>query len=209
MFIEVLTGRLVGAGQGFVVVGLLLALAPGHDGGDLQHRVDRIRAWFADKRTRPRWRFAGGIALVALAAVSSTMPGHGRATTPCSARLGSLLYVGIVVCLRAAGLLVTDHSITQLHKRQLVGVFAALVARRSCSPDRSRSAWLPVHTDEPSANPTNQGCNGYIELCAQPLEPGRLAGQSQLDVVERPTTSSAPSTPSPSPSNSTPAPASS
>ena len=25
------------------------------------------------------------------------------------------------------------------------------------------------NTDEPRANPTNQGCNGYIELCAQPL----------------------------------------
>ena len=38
-----------------------------------------------------------------------------------------MLYVGIVVCLRATGLLVTDHSIKPLHKREVVGVFAAMV----------------------------------------------------------------------------------
>ena len=41
-----------------------------------------------------------------------------RRGAPCSS-----LYVGIVICLRAAGLLVTDHSIPRLHKRQVVGVF--------------------------------------------------------------------------------------
>ena len=66
-FIEVLVGRLVGAGQAFLVVGILLALAPGHDGGDLHDRVARAQAWVAEKRTRPRWRFAGGLALMVVA----------------------------------------------------------------------------------------------------------------------------------------------
>ena len=47
-FIQVLVGRLLGAGLLFVAVGLLLALAPGHDGGDLRDRVDRMRAWIAE-----------------------------------------------------------------------------------------------------------------------------------------------------------------
>src|SRR3954452_22032979 len=47
-FIEVLVGRLVGAGVAFLVFGILLALAPGHDGGDLRDRVTRVRAWFAE-----------------------------------------------------------------------------------------------------------------------------------------------------------------
>jgi hypothetical protein len=167
VFVEVLTGRLVAAGQAFLVFGLLLALAPGHDGGDLRNRVARIRAWFADKRTRPRWRFAGGIALMALALCVVTVPGTVAHYTVLGAA-GIALYVGIVVCLRAAGLLTTDHSIPKLRKRQLVGVFAALVL--SLVFTGSIAVGLVAGaTDEPSANPTNQGCNGYIELCAQPL----------------------------------------
>src|SRR4051794_19158022 len=66
-FIGVLVGRLVGAGQFFLVLGLLTALAPGSDGGDLRHRVEQLKAWVAEKRTRPRWRFAGGFALMVVA----------------------------------------------------------------------------------------------------------------------------------------------
>src|SRR4029077_21220030 len=62
-FIAVLVGRLIGAGQVFFVFGLALALAPGHDGGDLPHRVARVRAWLAEKRGSARWRFAGGVGL--------------------------------------------------------------------------------------------------------------------------------------------------
>lgn len=166
-FITVLIGRLIAAGQAFLVFGLALALAPGHDGGDLHHRVRRARAWIAQKRASRRWRFAGGIALMVLALTSLTIPGDVfRFLLIVAAILA--LYVGIVVCLRAAGLLVTDHTIPRLHRREVVGVFAAIVVASALT------AFIAVNivaqnTGAPRANPTNQGCNGYIELCAQPL----------------------------------------
>jgi hypothetical protein len=166
-FIEVLMGRLVGAGQAFVVFGLLLALAPGHDGGDLRHRVTRLQAWVAEKRTRPRWRFAGGFALMVLAFCAVTIPSSlFRAVLFLAAAI--VLYVGIVICLRASGLLVTDHSIKRLHRRQVVGVFAAMTAAIIFTGSVAVGV-VAGNTDQPRANPSNQGCNGYIELCAQPL----------------------------------------
>ncbi len=166
-FIDVLLGRLVGAGKGFVVVGIALALAPGHDGGDLRDRWERIQAWVAGKRLTPRWRLAGGLALVFLAALALTSPGTLFDFAFAVAALG-VLYVGIVVCLRATGLLVTDHSIKPLHRRQVVGVFAAMVAAIVITSLAAVTV-VSSNTDSARANPTNQGCNGYIELCAQRL----------------------------------------
>lgn len=166
-FISVLVGRLIGAGQLFFVVGLVLALAPGHDGGDLRHRATRVKAWFAEKRTHPRWRFAGGVGLMVLALAAVTVPlDLLRLAVLVAAIL--VLYVGVVVCLRAAGLMATDHSIPRLHKRDVFGAFAAVAVAAGLT------AFVAVgivaqNTSEPRANPSNQGCNGYIELCAQPL----------------------------------------
>src|SRR6188472_2623655 len=112
-FISVLVGRLIGAGQLFFVLGLALALAPGHDGGDLRDRVARVRAWFAEKRTNRRWRFAGGVALMVLALAALTIPLDLLRLVGIIAAL-LVLYVGVVVCLRAAGLMATDHSIPRL-----------------------------------------------------------------------------------------------
>jgi hypothetical protein len=166
-FIGVLIGRLIGAGQLFFVLGLALALAPGHDGGDLRHRVDRVRAWFVEKRTHPRWRFAGGAFLMVFALAAVTIPlDLLRVALIIGALL--LLYVGVVVCLRAAGLMTTDHSIPRLHKREVFGAFAAVVVASALTAFVAVGI-LAQNTSEPSANPTNQGCNGYIELCAQPL----------------------------------------
>ena len=39
-----------------------------------------------------------------------------------------MLYVGIVVCLRASGVLVTDHSIKPIHKREVALVLVAMIA---------------------------------------------------------------------------------
>jgi hypothetical protein len=166
-FIGVLIGRLIASGQVFLVFGLALALAPGHDGGDLRHRVARVREWIAEKRTRPRWRFAGGIALMILALATLTIPGDvGRALLVVAAVLA--VYVGIVVCLRASGLLVTDHTIPRMHKRQVFAVLGALVAASALTAFVAVGI-LANNTTQPSANPDNQGCNGYIELCPQPL----------------------------------------
>ena len=166
-FIGVLTGRLIASGQAFFVFGLALALAPGHDGGDLRDRAARVRAWIAEKRASRRWRFAGGIALMALALATLTMPGDvGRGLLVVVAILA--IYVGIVVCLRASGLMVTDHAIPRMHKRQVFGVLGALVASSALTAFVAVGI-LANNTTQPSANPDNQGCNGYIELCPQPL----------------------------------------
>jgi hypothetical protein len=166
-FIVVLVGRLLAAGQAFFVFGLALALAPGHDGGDLRHRAMRVRNWFADKRTSPRWRFAGGIALMALALATLTVPSNMfRLLLVVAAILA--LYVGIVVCLRASGLLVTDHTIPRLHKREVFGVFAAVVVAVLLTAVVAVQI-VAKNTSQPVANPSNQGCNGYIELCPEPL----------------------------------------
>jgi hypothetical protein len=166
-FIAVLVGRLIGAGQAFFVFGLALALAPGHDGGDLRHRVERVRTWFTLKRTSRRWRFVGGLALMVFALAVITVPEQMlRAALVAAAVL--VLYLGIVVCLRASNLMVTDHSIPRLHKREVFGAFAAVVAAGALTAFAALGI-VADNTSSPSANPTNQGCNGYIELCAQPL----------------------------------------
>ncbi len=167
-FIDVLLGRLVGAGKGFVVVGIVLALAPGHDGGDLQHRVARARAWVARNRDERRWRLAGGVALVVVGASALLSPVGLLKAALVIAALG-VLYVGVVICLRATGLLVTDHSITPLHKRQVFGVFAAMLITFLVTAIGAVQL-VSNNTDPTRANPSNQGCNGFIELCAQPLD---------------------------------------
>jgi hypothetical protein len=164
-FIDVLVGRLVGAGKGMVVIGVLLALAPGHDGGDLRHRVQRVRDWVARKRASRRWRFAGGLCLALLAALALTVPTDFFGTLVDLAAL-LLLYVAIVVCLRASGVLVTDHNIQRLHKRAIVGVLVAMVAAVFLTGSIA-VALVAGNTSTPKANPTDQGCNGYIELCPQ------------------------------------------
>jgi NADH:ubiquinone oxidoreductase subunit 6 (subunit J) len=166
-FIEVLTGRLVGFGQALVLLGMLLALAPGHDGGDLADRVSRIRAWFAEKRTRPRWRFAGGVALILVAFRAITDPASlSKLILLVFAVL--VIYVGIVVCLRASGAMVTDHSIPKLHKRQIVAVFASMIVAIVFTATVAVGI-VSNSTEQAKANPSDQGCNGYIELCALPI----------------------------------------
>jgi hypothetical protein len=167
-FIGVLVGRIVGAGQAFLVVGLLLALAPGHDGGDLRDRADRVRAWFAAKRLKTGWRVAGGLGLMLAALLALTQAADlFRALLVLAALL--VLYIGIVVTLRATGLLVTDHTIKRLHARQVVGVFAALVLVAVATASVAVGI-VARNTDDVRANPTNQGCNGYIELCTQSID---------------------------------------
>ena len=173
-FIETLTGRLSGAGLAMILIGLAIAFAPGKDGGDLRERVRRTRAWFAAKRTSPRWRFAGGLGLALFAALVLTQPGE---VASFLIDLGAVLvlYLGIVVCLRASGILVTDHSIPRLHKRQVAGVFAVMLA---CAIFTATGvvAVVAANTTEPTANPDQNGCNGFIEVCLQPVDQVVFAG---------------------------------
>lgn len=173
-FIETLTGRLVGAGWAFILIGLAVAFAPGKDGGDLRDRGRRLRAWWERKRTSPRWRFAGGLGIVVLAAFVLTQPADlARAVVRVLAILG--LYLGVVVCLRASGLLVTDHAISRLRKRQVFGVFGFMVLGFVATAGLAVAA-LAATTSTPTANPDQNGCNGYIELCLQPIDQVVFAG---------------------------------
>ena len=164
-FIEELVGRLVGAGKAFVVIGVLLALTPGRDGGDLRHRADRLKDWVAAKRLSRRWRFAGGLGLMLLAGLALTKPSF-LLYGILGALAFLLLYVGMVTCLRSSGLLVTDHTIPRLRRRKVVTVAAAMLVSSVLTATVAVQV-VASNTEDVRANPTNQGCNGYIELCAQ------------------------------------------
>ncbi|MGZ4688062.1 MAG: hypothetical protein ACXVJF_09365 [Acidimicrobiia bacterium] len=166
-FVEVLTGRLAGAGLAVILFGLALALAPGKDGGDLGDRWRRVRAWVAAKRMRPGWRFAGGVALVLFASSVLTRPvPTARTIVALAALLG--IYLGVVVCLRATNVLVTDHRIRRLRSRWIVAVAAAMVV--TAAGAASGAVALASSTYEPPrANALREGCNGYFDLCAQPM----------------------------------------
>jgi hypothetical protein len=167
-FIEVLTGRLVGAGLALVLVGLCLAFAPGKDGGDLKARWARYRAYWSGKRSSARWRFAGGLAVIALAALVLTQLEELVITLVEIAAIVAF-YVGVILCLRAAGILVVDHSIPRIRKRQVVGVFATMIAAFLVMATLAVTI-VAANTTTPTANPDKNGCNGYIELCLQPLD---------------------------------------
>jgi hypothetical protein len=162
-FLEVLFGRLEGAGKAMIVVGLALALAPGHDGGDLANRWTRVRAWFVNHGASRRWRFAGGLALAAFALALLTIRGEVFTALLVVAAL-VVLYIGIVLCLRASGALVTDYSIRPIHKREVALVFVAMVVAFLVTTTTAVQL-VAASTSTPKANPTNQGCNGYVELC--------------------------------------------
>ena len=171
-FIEVLIGRLVGAGLGASSSSAsLLALAPGHDGGDLAAPVARVRAWLARRSARsPRWRFAGGVALVVARRCSSLTQPRRRSSTDARGRSPcSSLYVGVVVCLRATGLLVTDHSIPRLHKRQVVGVFAAMIVVVVLTADGRRRARRRTTPTEPRRTRPTRAATATSSCAAQPL----------------------------------------
>ena len=166
-FIDVLVGRLVGAGKAMIIVGLVLALAPGHDGGDLSSRADRVRAWFTAKRERTPWRVAGGAAVIAFGLLALTIPRPLFATLLDLAAI-LVVYVGVVIVLRALKVMVTDHTIPRLHKRQVALVFAIMLGAALFTGTVAVSLVAGTQ-DEASANPTNEGCNGYLELCPMPI----------------------------------------
>jgi hypothetical protein len=167
-FVSLLTGRLTGAGLGLILFGLALALAPAADGGDLGERWQRLRSWVAARRTQPAWRFAGGVAVVLVAISFLTRPtSSARTLVYAAAILG--VYVGVVICLRAGGILRTDHSIRGLRRRWVVIVVATMVLVSLGSAGAVASV-AAVTTKAPKANEAHSGCNGYIELCGEPFD---------------------------------------
>lgn len=166
-FVAVLTGRLTGAGLTMILLGLMVALAPGRDGGDLASRVGRLRSWVTAKRQSQGWRFAGGLGLMLLAALVLTQPADlARTVVALGALLG--LYIGVVICLRAGGILVTDHGIPRLRRRWVMLVGACLVLAMVGSVAMTVTV-VAATQQEPRANLTKQGCNGAFDLCVQPM----------------------------------------
>jgi hypothetical protein len=114
------------------------------------------------------WRFAGGIALMLVALSFLTRPASSaRTLVYVAAVLG--VYIGVVVCLRAGGILHTDHSIRGLRKRWVVIVGATMLATTLGSAGLVASV-AAATTKAPKANEARTGCNGYFELCAQPFD---------------------------------------
>ena len=167
-FIEVLVGRLIGAGQAFLVVGLLLASGarprrwrPARPGGP-RPGLDRREAGPAPLALR-RWPRAdgprAGDAHRAVVGVPLPAPRVWRssrstwASSSASAPAGSS---SRTTAFRSC----TSASWWGCSRRSW--------ARRR-SPRSSRSASWPATPASRRANPTDEGCNGYIELCAQPL----------------------------------------
>jgi hypothetical protein len=167
-FIEVLLGRLVGGGLALILGGLLLAFAPGRDGGDLAGRAHRAREWWRIRSGSRRWRLAFAAAVAALATYLLTDT-DGAVTVLVSLAGVALLYVAVVVALRAAGLLVADAPAPPFRKRQIAGVAAAMVGALVITAS-SATAVVAATTKTPEADTGVAGCNGYIELCAQPLD---------------------------------------
>ncbi len=166
--VGLLTGRLTGAGLAAILIGLCLALAPAADGGDLGDRRRRLVSWVTAKRAESRWRFAGGVALVLVAVSFLT---RAASTTRTLVSLAAILgvYLGVVICLRAGGILEIDHTVVGLRRRwiALVAVTMILTTAGSASAVVSLAS---ASAGSPKADEFRSGCNGYFELCAQPID---------------------------------------
>ena len=175
---------------------------PGQDGGDLRDRAYRVpRAGSSASGLSRRWRFAGGLGVVVLAALVLTQPGEvahrlvdlaalarplpRRDRLPARRRASSSPTTRSRGCTSARSSACSASMVVGF----LVTATVAVCARRR-------------EHDEPDANPDQNGCNGYIELCLQPID--QVVWPAATTRCRRArTTSSAPSTRSRSPSSST------
>ena len=155
-------------------------MAPGH--GRRRPAAPRRGSGVGGQETRGttlaagRWRRVGGRRRAALLSPVGLLK-----TALVIAALG-VLYVGVVVCLRATGLLVTDHSIPPLHKRQVFGVFAAMVV--ACLLTAFVAVQLVVAEHRRTAGePEQPGLQRLHRAVRAAAQPDRVAGQPQRHVV--------------------------
>jgi hypothetical protein len=166
-FVRVLLSRLVDSGWALLIVGLLLALAAGADGGDLAARRQRARAWLRSNGTKVRWRLLGAAGLIVIATFMITRPTALLRTGLFVAGIG-VLYTGLVFGLHACGLLVPGTPTVRVRKRQLGAIAAAMVAVLVAT---NAAAVVAIVVTKPAgrANPSASGCNGFIGLCDERL----------------------------------------
>ena len=124
------------------------------------------------KWTSPRWRFGGRASALVVLAAFVLDPARRRSPRRWSRVLAVVgLYVGVIVCLRASGLLVDrplDPPAAQapgLRRLRRRWSFGCLATARH----RGRRWSRPARVDA-EGQPATRGCNGYIELCLQPID---------------------------------------
>ncbi len=166
-FVHVLLGRLVGAGWALLLLGALLALAPGRDGSGLGVRAHRARAAVVRWWQLRQARLIGGAAVILIGVGLLTVP------LPLLELLGFafalvVVFCGLLLLLRGTGIIETSVDTARLRKRQVsgvaIGVIAALVMTTTAT-----AAVVDVVKPNGKADPRQNGCNGFIELCFQPL----------------------------------------
>ena len=166
-FVHVLLGRLVGAGWAFVLIGLLLAFAPGRDGSGVADRLSRARVWFDRARGRRLTQLLEGVVTVSVGVALLTVP----ATLLWALGLVIaviVVFFGVLLLLRSTGVLETVPSIAPVRKRQLAAVAAAVVVSLAMTTTAT-AAVLEATKPGGRADPKDNGCNGYYELCLEPL----------------------------------------
>jgi hypothetical protein len=167
-FVRVLLERLVTSGWTLILIGLLLAVAAGRDGGHLADRWARFCVWFERSRIVFRWRLGAAAGVITVAALMMTWP---LTFLRDVLFLGGIvvLYIGIVFALRVAGLLVPGAPTMHVRKRQFGAVALAMV---SIFLVTTAATAVAVTATRPStrANPTASGCNGFIALCDERLD---------------------------------------
>jgi hypothetical protein len=166
-FVHVLMGRLEGAGWALALIGLLLAFAPGRDGSGVAVRFGRARDALTRWWQLRRAKLTVGTVVIVLGIGLLTVPKY------LLVYLGFLLaalivYCGLLLVLRGTGIIETSTGTAPLRKRRLGAVAAAMVMSVALTTTATAAV---VHVVKPStkADPRADGCNGFIELCFQPL----------------------------------------
>jgi hypothetical protein len=173
-FVHVLLGRLVGAGFALLLLGVLFALAPGRDGAGPGVRFRRARAALVRRWQHRRARLTAGALVVLLGVGLLTVP------LPILELLGFIIalivvFCGLLLLLRGAGIIETSANTAPLRKRQLTGVAAAVVVSIAMTTTAT-AAVVDAVKPNGKADPRQNGCNGSIELCFQPLNQVVWAG---------------------------------
>lgn len=168
-FVDVLVEQLVRAGLLMAVVGLLLAFVPGRDGSGALTRGRRLIRRTREAASTRRGQLAVGVSLVAIAWALLTQTSGAFAMTLIVAST-TLAFSGLLTMVRAAGALPAGPQVfRRLRARQVVGVATTMVL---CSTVVGVVAGAliaaPQHADR--ADPGDDGCNGSIELCFQPID---------------------------------------
>jgi hypothetical protein len=166
-FINVLFGRLVGAGFALALLGLLLAFVPGRDGAGFFTRFRRWRGRFDDFRERRRGYVTMGVVALIVGLCAITVPTKLFYFLLWFVAL-FILFGGLLTVLRGVGVIETRSDPVRLRKRQVSAVVLAMVASVLVTTPAT-AAVLNVAVHPKRANPQANGCNGYYELCYQPI----------------------------------------